>query len=188
MKTNKPLTLEDGSQYKDFRDQVGRYEIRPPFTNESYVHLYKDGKIWIGSIERTIAIEIVKKMKWLSDLVESSSHVSTLQAEAAQLKIDASNWAYQCDQAKQERDKAEAEIEALRKEREWIPVSERLPDSLERVWFCLKSGNFLCLCRGWYVENSDGGFFVSDQKNDFYFDINDVQVWQKEYRPSCPKP
>lgn len=44
------------------------------------------------------------------------AQLSSKEQECAQLKIDASNHAYQCDKAKQERDKAEAENSSLRAE------------------------------------------------------------------------
>jgi len=39
-------------------------------------------------------------------------------------------------------DKMQAEIERLKSERRWIPVSERLPEDKQRVFIVTKSGNF----------------------------------------------
>jgi hypothetical protein len=58
----------------------------------------------IANVQKANAELIVKAVNAYDSLVE----------ENKQLKIDASNWAYQCDRAKQERDKAEAENQKLR--------------------------------------------------------------------------
>jgi hypothetical protein len=76
---------------------------------------FKAGAEW--ATKRLIArlsSHISMPLSRVIEIIEQETRkVASLEKEKAQLKIEASNWAYQMDRAKQERDKAERENSSL---------------------------------------------------------------------------